>query len=120
MAPVGQRLGAYVLDCLASIFVAALFASNRDLPGVAGRLPGAWSLVPFALDYLIGLSLAGQTLGMRLLSVRVIRVDRVVAIGLARIVVRTALLMLLIPALVFDRDNRGLHDRVTDTAAVRA
>ncbi|MEP6852572.1 MAG: RDD family protein [bacterium] len=114
------RLGAYVLDSVASIFVAALFVSNRDLPGVAGRLPGAWSLVPFALDYLVGLTLGGQTLGMRLVSIRVVRVDRPVPIGLTRVVIRTALLMLFIPALIFDRDNRGLHDRVTDTATVRA
>jgi hypothetical protein len=27
--------------------------------------------------------------------------------------------MLLVPAVVFDRDGRGLHDRYTDTAVVR-
>ena len=31
----------------------------------------------------------------------------------------TALLFLLVPALVFDRDGRGLHDRYSDTAVVR-
>jgi hypothetical protein len=28
--------------------------------------------------------------------------------------------MLLIPAVIWDRDGRGFHDRLTDTAVVRA
>lgn len=69
---------------------------------------------------MLGLSLVGQSLGMRLLAVRVIRTDRAVPIGLPRAVVRTALLVLLVPALVVDRAHRGLHERVTDTAVVNA
>jgi uncharacterized RDD family membrane protein YckC len=90
------------------------------MSGVAAHLPGYWSLAPLALDYLVGLTLVGQTLGMRLLSLRVIRTDRPVPIGLARAASRTFLLFLFIPALVFDRDNRGLHDRVSDTVVVSA
>ena len=35
-----------------------------------------------------------------------------------RAVLRTALLLLLIPALIWDRDGRGLHDRAAGTAVV--
>ena len=83
-------------------------------------LPGSWSLIPFAIDYVVGLLVAGRTLGMNLFGLRLVRVDQDAPVGPGRAVVRTALLMLFIPALVFDRDNRGLHDRVTDTAVVRA
>jgi hypothetical protein len=37
-----------------------------------------------------------------------------------RAVVRTALLLILIPALIVDRDGRGLHDRLTDTVVINA
>jgi uncharacterized RDD family membrane protein YckC len=47
-------------------------------------------------------------------------VDHTVAIDPGRAVIRTALLSLLLPAVIFDRDGRGLHDRLTDTAVVRA
>jgi uncharacterized RDD family membrane protein YckC len=83
-------------------------------------LPGTWSLVPFVLDYVVGLLVAGRTLGMYLFGLRVIRVSRDVAVDPLRALGRTVLLALLIPALVFDRDNRGMHDRLTDTAVVRA
>ncbi|MCW2751582.1 MAG: putative rane protein, partial [Aeromicrobium sp.] len=45
--------------------------------------------------------------------------SRPVAIDPLRAVVRTAMLCLLVPAVIFDRDGRGLHDRLTDTAVVR-
>lgn len=119
LAPAGSRIGAWLVDALASALVAALFTargSNRDL---AHRLPGYWSLIPFALDYVLGMLFAGRTLGMYLFGLRVIRVDRDEAVNPWRAVLRTVLLMLLVPAVVFDRDGRGLHDRYTDTAVVR-
>ena len=61
----------------------------------------------------------GRTLGMYLFGLRIIRVDREEAVNPWRAVLRTLLLMLLVPAVVFDRDGRGLHDRYTDTAVVR-
>ena len=57
---------------------------------------------------------------MYLFGLRVIRVDRTAAVNPWRAVLRTALLMLLVPAVVFDKDGRGLHDRYTDTAVVRS
>ena len=56
---------------------------------------------------------------MNLFGIRVIRVDRDAAVDPWRAVLRTFLLVLLIPAVIFDRDGRGLHDRLTDTAVVR-
>jgi uncharacterized RDD family membrane protein YckC len=55
-----------------------------------------------------------------LFGLRVIRVDRDAPVNAWRTLLRTFLLMLFIPAVVFDKDGRGLHDRYTDTAVVRA
>jgi uncharacterized RDD family membrane protein YckC len=120
LASTGSRVGAFLVDSIASGLVAALFVHRSGAKTVAERLPGTWSLVPFALDYVVGLLVAGRTLGMYLFGLRVIRVSRDVAVDPWRAVVRTALLALFVPALVFDRDNRGMHDRIADTAVVRA
>lgn len=122
LATTGQRLGAFVVDALASGLVAGLFVQIvRPADGdVASRLPGSWSLVPFVIDYVVGLLFAGRTLGMYLFGLRVVRVDRTAAVNPWRALVRTALLILLIPAVVWDRDGRGMHDRYTDTAVVRS
>ena len=119
LAPIGPRLFAFIVDIVASALVAALFVSHRG-GSLAHRLPGSWSLVPFALDYIVGVLVAGRTLGMYLAGLRVIRVSKDAAIDPLRIVGRTVLLCLFVPALIFDRDNRGMQDRLTDTAVVRA
>jgi uncharacterized RDD family membrane protein YckC len=121
LAPTGPRLLAFVVDSLASGLVAALFVHHHAHGGaVSDRLPGLWSFVPFAIDYIVGTLVAGRTVGMYLFGLRLVRVDRTAAVDPGRAVIRTVLLSLFIPALVFDRDGRGLHDRLTDTAVVRA
>jgi uncharacterized RDD family membrane protein YckC len=102
--------------------VAALFVQRRGAHDLADRLPGSWSLIPLAIDYVVGLCLGGQTLGMHLFGIRVVRVDGKPSRGRVRpgtAAVRTALLFALIPAVVVDKDGRGLHDRLTGTAVVR-
>ncbi len=120
LAATGPRLAAFVVDALASGLVAALFVHRSGAHTFAERLPGTWSLIPFALDYVIGTLVAGRTLGMYLFGLRVIRVQQDVAVDPGRALLRTAMLVLLVPALVFDRDGRGMQDRLTDTAVVRA
>lgn len=120
LSTTGQRLGAFVVDAIASSLVAALFVQAlHPGRGVAAHLPGSWSLIPLAVDYIAGLLLAGRTLGMALVGLRVIRVDRDAAVNPWRAVLRTLLLLVLVPAVIWDRDGRGLHDRYTDTAVVR-
>jgi uncharacterized RDD family membrane protein YckC len=119
LAATGPRLLAFVVDALASGLVAALFV-HKSAGSLADRLPGSWSLIPFVLDYLVGVLVAGRTLGMYLTGLRLVRVSRDVAIEPLRLLGRTLLLCLLVPAVVFDRDGRGMHDRLTDTAVVKA
>lgn len=120
LAPTGPRLLAFVVDALASTLIAALFVHHDAHKSFADNLPGSWSLIPLAVDYVIGSLVAGRTLGMYLFGLRIIRVDRTAAVDPGRAVLRTLLLFLLVPAVVFDRDGRGLHDRFSDTAVVRA
>ncbi len=117
----GVRLLAFLVDALASALVAALFVqATRNGEGVADRLPGSWSLLPLAVDYVVGILVAGRTVGMYLFGLRIIRVDRPSAVNPGQAITRTVLLFLLVPALIWDRDGRGLHDRAAGTAVIRA
>lgn len=117
IASAGPRLGAFLVDAIASSLVAGLFTVSTH-GSAADRFPGSWSLIPLALDYVVGMLVAGRTLGMNLFGLRVIRVDADKAVDPFRAVSRTVLLFLLIPAVIWDRDGRGLHDRFSDTAVV--
>lgn len=120
LAPTGTRALALLVDCAASGLIASLFVRRSDLHGTASHLPGSWSLIPLAIDYVVGLILSGQTLGMHLFGVRVVRVDAAHRLSPLLVVVRTAMLFAFVPAVIVDRDARGLHDRLTGTAVVRA
>ena len=61
---------------------------------------------------------AGASIGHRLLRIRVERVHGGWA-GPVRALVRTVLLLRVLPALVWDADQRGLHDRAAGTVAIR-
>lgn len=117
VAGFGPRLGAYLIDAI----VANLIVGVLYLAGVqhAGDARGLAIYAVFLLEELILISTAGQTLGMRLLGIRVIRLgDR----GMQTwpwVAVRTLLLALLVPAFIWDRDQRGLHDRAAGTIVVR-
>ncbi len=110
LASFGTRVLAYLVDAVIAALVAALFT--------APDLPRTWSLLSFGLIYVVTLVAFGQTPGMRLLGLRLAHPAEGQRLALWRAVVRTALLVLLIPALVVDADGRGLHDRLTDTAVV--
>jgi hypothetical protein len=76
LAPTGRRLGALIVDCIASALVAGLFTASLAGKHGSDALPGSWSLIPFSLNYVLGLTLAGRTLGMNLFGIRVVRVER--------------------------------------------
>ena len=111
LASFQSRVGAFLIDAVASFFVAGLFT--------APHLPRNWSLVAFVAVTLLSLVAFGQTPGMRLLGLRLAHPRPGQRLAVWRAVVRTALLCLLVPALLVDADGRGLHDRLTDTAVVR-
>jgi uncharacterized RDD family membrane protein YckC len=111
LASFGSRAIAFCVDAVGSALVAGLFT--------APALPGNWALAAFAAITVVTLLAFGQTPGMRLLGLRLAHPRQGRRLAPWRAVVRTALLCLLVPALLVDADGRGLHDRLTDTAVVR-
>ncbi|SDY40672.1 RDD family protein [Modestobacter sp. DSM 44400] len=111
LAGFGRRAGAFVVDAFASALATGLVT--------APDLPGNWSLLTFGVMTVVFLVVTGQTPGMRLLGLRLAHPQQGRRLAPWRAVVRTGLLVLLVPALVVDGDGRGLHDRLTDTAVVR-
>jgi uncharacterized RDD family membrane protein YckC len=72
----------------------------------------------FGIEDFLLTAFTGATLGKRLLGIRVIRLDRH-PIGIPRAFIRTLLLLLVVPAMMMDRDLRGLQDKAAGTIVVR-
>jgi len=106
-----RRVGAILIDWLLCTFLVL----------VAIRPPHSqveyWTLVVFAAQDAFLTALTGLTIGKLVLRIRVARLDGRLVGGWA--LVRTLLLLTVIPPLVFDSDLRGLHDRAANTVVVR-
>lgn len=112
MAPMGRRVVALIVDWLASMLVARL------LFGGDGQDLSLETLAVFALMTMVLLSFGGASFGQRLMGLRVVSVTGG-AVSIPRVVLRTLLLCLVVPAVVWDRDQRGLHDQAAKSVVVR-
>jgi uncharacterized RDD family membrane protein YckC len=80
---------------------------------------GLWTLAIFAVEQVLFLLILNGSIGHLIFGLRLVPLVPGY-LGVWRPVVRTALLILAgIPALIFDKDQRGLHDKVAGTVLVR-
>lgn len=114
IARFGRRIGALVIDWMICTW-AITQALLRISPGESPWVP----VVVFGVQYLLLVGLTGQTFGHRLLGIRVAAMDGGRPAWFPALV-RTVLLCLAVPALIFDRDQRGIHDRASNTMVVRS
>ncbi|MFE4972194.1 RDD family protein [Kitasatospora sp. NPDC056651] len=109
----GRRIGALFVDgWLVSLVSYGLLAHGDK--GEANL----WTSPLFFLVAALLLSTTGTTVGKRLFGLRVVRLDGGRA-TIPQVLLRTLLLCLVVPPLVWDRDTRGLHDKAVGTVEVR-
>ncbi|MFD6798284.1 RDD family protein [Streptomyces cyaneofuscatus] len=113
VASFGRRLGAVFIDWSICMVIAYGLLARGDQ-----QAAGNWALGVFLLMSALTVGTIGCTPGKRLLGLRVVSEDGG-RLGFGRVLVRTVLLLLVIPALVWDRDGRGLHDRLGRAVEVR-
>jgi len=118
VAGTGRRFGAIFIDwAIASLAVLGLFFGG-DVSAYAAHA-GTWPLVVFLVLRFVTIGTVGTSPGKRLLGLRVVAVHGLGRLPLWRTLVRTVLLGLAVPALIWDRDGRGLHDRFAGAVQVR-
>ena len=112
----GRRVVAIVIDWLASILLSRVIFGQLTY----GSAESSFAiLMIFVAEVVIFTWLMSASFGQRLLGISVVRVDGG-RLSLWRIVVRTLLICLIIPAVVYDSTGRGLHDRAVGSVAVRS
>ncbi|WP_369047164.1 RDD family protein [Sinomonas sp. P10A9] len=104
----GRRVLALCIDWAASYAIAAAFFGGSQMS----------ILLVFALEQVLLVGLAGFGLGHRLAGLKVRRLDGG-SVGIPRAALRTLLLCLVIPAVIFDPDQRGIHDKAAGTVVTR-
>jgi uncharacterized RDD family membrane protein YckC len=109
----GRRLGALAVDWGLCLLIAyGLLTDGYD------QATGNWALLVFFVLGLLTVGTVGFTPGKRLFGLRVVP-EGGGRLNPLRALARTALLCVAVPALIWDRDGRGLHDRLARTIEVR-
>lgn len=115
-ATIGRRLVALVLDWL----LAALIAGLTFGIGYPPEGPRQSLVIQFVFIVVVGLfvGLFGVSPGKRVVRLAVINRDGAV-IGWWRGLLRTALMSIVVPALIQTKDGRGLHDLAVGSKVVK-
>jgi hypothetical protein len=107
VASMPRRLLALLIDWLLSMVIAYWLTHSQF-----------WTIAVFAIETYLLTALGGSTVGKRLVGIRTVRIGGG-QVGFGWALVRTAILLTVVPPLLTDRDLRGLHDRASDTIVVR-
>ena len=109
----GRRLGALAVDWGLCVLIAYGLLTDGY-----GQATSNWALLVFFVMGVLTVGTLGSTPGKRLFGLRVVALESG-TVNPLRALARTALLCLALPALIWDRDGRGLHDRLAGTVEVR-
>jgi hypothetical protein len=107
VASMPRRIFALFIDWLLSMLIAYWLTHSQF-----------WTIVVFAIEVYVLTATTGFTVGKRLVGIRTVRTNGGL-VGFRWALVRTAILLTVIPPLLTDRDLRGLHDRASDTVVIR-
>lgn len=113
-----RRVIALLVDWLASTLVVIAFV-GADVYGETGSRAQWLVLVVYVVESALFTALAGGSFGKLATRLRVVRVNGDPRpIGLLQALVRSVMIALVIPPLVYRPDGRGLHDIVAGSATV--
>lgn len=113
VAPVGRRIAALFIDWVLCVLIAFGLISRGEPEGA-----NLWASALFFTVSVLFLSTLGTTPGKRLMGLCVVRAGGGRATPL-QVGIRSLLLLLVVPAVVWDRDTRGLHDKAAGLVQVR-
>ena len=119
IARLGRRLVAVAVDwMICTVIGVAFFGAAWGRPAES---LGHALIVPavFAVENILLVGTAGFTVGHRLAGLRVVRLGTSIP-GPFPALIRGVLVALAIPALIWDLDTRGFHDKLAGTALVRS
>ena len=119
IAPFSARAFAFAVDLIAAALASGVVIGFVHHPTGTQRQLAAYAFL--ALEHVVLVALAGQTLGMRLLGLKVVRLADVSRVpGLVAALLRTVPLLVSVGLTgFFTREGRGLHDVVAGCAVVR-
>jgi len=116
----GRRLAAIAIDWLTSYLIAFAFCAGGGT--YAERISGTRVSTPliFLSEYAILIALTGASFGHRLLKLKVVQFQNGAFPAPLQVLVRTVLMAIVVTAITYDEDGRGIHERLSGTRLTTA
>jgi len=108
----GKRFLALIFDWVAAILVVQVIPNGPDYGTQSNSL---LTLLVFAIEVTLFTWMMGSSFGQRIVGLRVKDLIKDSNPTLVQSLIRTLLIVLLIPPLLADAAGRGLHDRIAKT-----
>lgn len=108
LAKMGRRSLALALDWAIALMVSGAFFGGDNTATLSFFMLEQWLLV----------ATLGNSFGHLVAGIKVQKLDGS-HVGIVASLVRIGLILLVIPAVIWDADNRGLHDKAAKTILVR-
>jgi uncharacterized RDD family membrane protein YckC len=110
----GRRMLGVLIDWLMSYAIAiGFFVEFGD------SSMGAVVFLVFTAQYLIFAALGGATPGHRIIGLKIVRFSDGGMPTPVQALIRTSLLILIVTAITFDHNGRGINERLSNTVLVR-
>ena len=110
----GRRMLGVLIDWLMSYAIAiGFFVEFGD------SSMGAVVFLVFTAQYLIFAALGGATPGHRIIGLKIVRFSDGGMPTPVQALIRTSLLILIVTAITFDQNGRGVNERLSNTVLVR-
>ena len=114
----GRRLLGITLDWVAAYALALGFFAGDGSFLERSRGIGGTVLLIMAFEYLILVSLGGSSFGHRIVGLKVVRFSDGGAATPLQAMIRTVLMVIIITAITFDENGRGINERLSNTVLV--
>ena len=110
----GRRMLGVLIDWLMSYAIAVGFFVEFGEPSM-----GAVVFLIFTAQYLLFAALGGATPGHRVVGLKIVRFSDGGMPTPLHALIRTGLLILIVTAITFDQNGRGINERLSNTVLVR-
>jgi uncharacterized RDD family membrane protein YckC len=114
----GRRMLGLTLDWLAAYAITLGFFAGSGGFFERTHHVGSKALLVLAVEYLVLVSFGGASFGHRIVGLKVVRFSDGGAVTPVQALIRTVLMIIVITAITFDDNGRGVNERLSNTVLV--
>lgn len=106
------------IDWLAAYAVTLGFFAGSGTFLERSRGAGTTVLIVLTIQYLVLVTFGGSSFGHRVVGLKVVRFSDGGSVTPVQALIRTALLVIIVTAITFDENGRGVNERLSNTVLV--